>query len=325
MSARAATSAEPGDPAHRLTAFGLDVVCDRPLAGSHRSSDESPSGHPSTRIHSMSAADLEAAWGESGERVFEPRSPDGRTRFTVDRTARHYRLWLEDFGRYVITHDGRQIGCLPGEVAADMQERVLFAQALPVAATLQGLEVLHASAVHGRGGAAAFVGASGSGKTTLATRLVLDGAGLLTDDVLAVEVDTRVLVHPGPPFMALHRDDAALMEGGPAALGEVIGSSDKLHVARATPHRPQPLRAVYHLRRGETSQITPLGAEALHLVLGHAFVPYVMTPGRLRRHLELAELVSTDVEQFELQTPTGGLGSDTVTMVAGHLRARGLA
>jgi hypothetical protein len=325
MSARAATSAEPPGTAHRLTAFGLNVVCDRPLAGSRRSSDESPSDHPSTRIHSMSAADLDAAWGEAGKRVFEPESPDGRTRFTVDRTARHYRLWLEDFGRYVITHDGRQIGCLPGEVAADMQERVLFAQALPVAATLQGLEVLHASAVCGPGGAAAFVGVSGSGKTTLATRLVLSGAGLLTDDVLAIEVGPRALAHPGPPFMALRRDDAALIDGAPGALGAVIGSSDKLHVARATPDRPVPLRAVYHLGRGAKPQITPLGAEAQHLVLGHAFVPYVMTPDRLRRHLELAQVVSTQVEQFELQTPEGGLGSATVTMVADHLRARDLA
>lgn len=324
MSARAATSEPPGTT-HRLTAFGLDVVCDRPLAGSRRSSDESPSDHPSTRIHCMSAADLEAAWGEAGERVFEPESPDGRTRFTVDRTARHYRLWLEDFGRYLITRDGRQIGCLPGEVAADTQERCLFAQALPVAATLQGLEVLHASAVCGPGGAAAFVGASGSGKTTLATRLVLDGAGLLTDDVLAVEVGPGALAHPGPPFMAIRRDDSALIDGARSALGAVIGSSDKLHVARDTPDRAVPLRAVYHLARGATLQITPLGAEAQHLVLGHAFVPYVMTRERLRRHLQFAELVSTSVEQFELQTPEGNLGHETVTMVLGHLRARGLA
>jgi hypothetical protein len=324
MSARAATSEPPGT-AHRLTAFGLDVVCDRPLAGSRRSSDESPSDHPSTRIHSISAAGLEAAWGEAGERVFEPEFPDGRTRFTVGRTAEHYRLWLEDFGRYLITRDGRQIGCLPGEVTADMQERFLFAQALPVAATLQGLEVLHASAVCGPGGAAAFVGASGSGKTTLATRLVLDGAGFLTDDVLAVEVGPGGLAHPGAPFMALRRDDAAVIDGAPGALGAVIGSSDKLHVARATPDRPVPLRAVYHLGRGATLQIIPLGAETHHLVLGHAFVPYVMTPDRLRRHLQFAELVSTSVEQFELQTPEGSLGPETVTMIADHLRARGLA
>lgn len=332
---RAPNAAGPPPRAvHRLTAFGLEVRCDWPLTGTEdESSGAAGAGHPAgaaagprpiTVVQRRPSSELDASWTEPAERVFAPEFPDGRTRFTVERTDRHYRLWLEDYGRYLIDRHGSWIACERDGTDRAVQERFIFAQALPVAAVLQGYEVLHASAVCGPQGVAAFVGASGAGKTSLATRVVLRGAALVTDDVLAVELRSPVLAHPGPPFMALRHDDAALLGSAAGRLGRPVGASDKLHIARSTPPGPLPLRSVYHLRRGPTTAIRALGPEVRHLVLGHAFVPYVMTPERMVGHLRLAELVSAEVQQWELQTPEAGLTDATVQTVAAHLREHGV-
>lgn len=311
---------------HELAAFGLRIRSDLPLAGSRPARRGSPATPtmPTTTIARLAPEGLAAAWSGPGERIFEPEFPDGRVRFTVDRGDRHYRLWLEDFGRYLVSLDGTWIGCESAGVARDVQERFIFAQALPIAAVLHGYEVLHASAVHGPAGAAAFLGPPGSGKSAVATRLVVRGAGFLTDDVLALDLrHTPPLAHPGPPFMALRASEAGMVGDAPDRLGPQIGSSDKLHVARATPPGPLPLRSVYHLARGADRVIVPLDDRSRHLTLGHAFVPYVSTPTRLAGHLQAAAAMSRHVDQFRLQTPAAGLDQHALGMIEEHLRARG--
>lgn len=54
---------------------------------------------------------------------------------------------------------------------------------------LRGHVVLHASAVDVGGVAVAFVGATGMGKSTMAALMCADGAALVTDDVLRLDVD----------------------------------------------------------------------------------------------------------------------------------------
>jgi hypothetical protein len=304
-----------------LRAYGLDVESDWPLTGAV----PQPHGLPraATRVCRLSGDDFAAHWDRSAQRVFEPEFPDGRIRFTVDRSPDHYQLWLEDFGRYLIAGDGAWIGCEDGSAAPDVQERFVFAQALPIVAVLHGREVLHAGTVCGPAGAAAFLGVSGSGKTTLTAHLVLRGARFMTDDVLALEArDGDILAHPGPPFMAIRPQDAWM--AGDAQVGRTVGSSDKLHVARDVPEQAVPLRALYYLARGGDVAITPLDDDVRRIILGQAFVPYLATPDRLLRHLELGQLVDQRVEQFRLQTPTGGLDDPTLEVLQAHLRDRGV-
>lgn len=311
----------PRPAAHRVRAFGLEIESGWPLTGSHPASPGDAARPPATRVTALDADAFAARWAGPGERIFEPEFADGRRRFTVDRGAEAYRLWLEDFGRYLVARDGGWIACEQGATPAGVQERFVFAQALPVAAVLHGYEVLHAGAVCGPAGAAAFVGPSGTGKTTLTTRLLRRGARLMTDDVLALEVTGAApLAHPGPPFMAIHRSDAG--ETGPD-LGPEVGRSDKLHIARAVPDRPATLRAVYHLARGPSYALTPLDDAARHAILAHAFVPYLRTPERLLRHLEIGEQLNRHVAQFRLQTPPGGLDDGQLDRVHAHLTERG--
>jgi hypothetical protein len=308
----------------RLAAYGLTVECDRPLTGATpvQSGARLPD-HPATEITMLSRDVFSAAWETAAERVFEPESSEGQPRFTFDRASRHYQLWLEGFGRYLVATDGSWIGCEQDGAPRDVQERFLFAQALPVAAVLHGREVLHAGAVCGRAGAAAFLGHSGSGKTTVTGHLVLRGARFLTDDVLALGTEGGdAVAYPGPPFMAIRPQDAWMV--GDEQVGRAVGASDKIHVARRVPGGPVPLRVIYYLARGPDCRITPLDDAVRRVILGQAFVPYLATPQRLLRHLEIGQLVNERVAQFRLQTAQGGLDDTTLGLIDAHLRERGV-
>src|SRR5207248_1369448 len=115
-----------------------------------------------------------------------------------------YRIYAPRYGRHLVSSDGTRIVSALPNVAPWRWQRLLFAQALPLAATLQGLEALHASAVELGGKAFAFTAASGTGKTSLAMHLVARGATFLTDDVLAVEARVGALIaHPGASTLSV--------------------------------------------------------------------------------------------------------------------------
>ena len=308
---------------YHLAAFGLNIKCDWPLPGSSAHPPATARSLPTTSVRVLLPEHWDAAWGEHAERIFEPEYPDHKTRFTVDRTARHYLLWFEGFGRYVVAIDGTEVGCQPGVASRDQQERFLFAQVLPLAAVLQGYEALHASAVCHEGGAAAFVGRSGAGKTSLASRLVARGAGFVTDDVLALESRQAVpIAHPGPAFMAVPNEDRSLIPSASGRLGTAVGGSDKIHASPRTVGRELPLRALYYIEPGPRFEIAPLDGVDARRVLATAFAPYLMTSARLRRHLELAHLVSIYVPQFGLQIPRTGHSVPILEALETHLYTR---
>lgn len=71
---------------------------------------------------------------------------------------------------------------------------------------LRGHPVLHASAVQIGDAALAFVGASGMGKSTTATLMCADGARLITDDVLRLDLESgRALCHLGATELRLRK------------------------------------------------------------------------------------------------------------------------
>jgi hypothetical protein len=83
------------------------------------------------------------------------------------------------------------LGALRVHVPPDADDELpslMAGSALAMLMTLRGICVLHASAVEVAGGVVAFVAGSGMGKTTVATLCCAEGARLVTDDVLRVEV-----------------------------------------------------------------------------------------------------------------------------------------
>jgi hypothetical protein len=324
MSLRQHPQADAAPGGYTGRAFGLRVDSQRPLAGFRPSTADGRTGGPATRVALLSGAEIDAVWQADAELVYAPPTGDGGIPFTVERTANHYRFWLEGFGRYVVSADGTFVGCERGGATPAQHERFVVAQALPVAAVLQGFEVLHASAVRSGAGAAAFAGPSGAGKTTLAGGLVLRGADFLTDDVLAIEPgDDGPLAHPGPPFMAIRPAHAAAMTDAGGRLGDGVGATDKVHFSPPGGGQAAPLSAIYHLEPGDAVAISALADAGPQRILGLAFVPYLMSPQRLIRHLALGQLLS-HVAQFRLQAPRTGLSDVLLDAVEAHIRQIGL-
>jgi hypothetical protein len=320
------------DGAYRLTAFGLNVECDWPLPGSALAPAQLARDLPSTVIRRLPADEIDLAWVQPGEPVLSPAPDAAEANYSAERTAQHYRFHIEGFGRYVVGIDGTSIACELAGAPRDQQERFVFAHALPLASVLQGYEVLHASSVSDGGGAVAFVGASGAGKTALASRLVIRGAEFVTDDVLALELrDGEVLAHPGAPFMAVRTEDRGVIAASGGVLG-TVGTTDKVHVSPPKLSGTTRLSALYHLEAGPDRDassdrgvaIAPLEGTDPRRLLAAAFVPYVMTPARLRLNLDIAQILGSRVAQFRLQTPRTGLTDAVLDALEAHMHELGV-
>ncbi len=324
------TTAPPADPAltgarWRLPAFGLRISCAWELPGSMRHAGPETAADPATSVGLLSSEEMDAAWSPPARRIHEPPYPDGRRRFTVDRDDQAYRLWFQGFGRHLVTLDGRGAASERGPVSRDRRTRFLFAQVLPLAAVLHGYELLHASAVVGRAGVVAFAGPSGSGKTSIASRLVVGGAQLVTDDVLALRRDRdRLIVAPGPPFMAISGTDETLIAQAAGRLGATAGESDKLHLSPPAAGEAMPLRVLYHVEPGDRLAILDAGPGDAREALGGGFAPYVQTPDRLLRHLDVAALLNSTVTRFVLQKPRDADLDAVAAAVDAHHRRFGL-
>lgn len=85
--------------------------------------------------------------------------------------------------------------------------------ALSFVLIMRGHAVLHASAVQFGDAALAFVGRSGMGKSTMATLMCADGARLITDDVLRLDLDkTPPTCSLGPTELRLRKAAAELSQ-----------------------------------------------------------------------------------------------------------------
>ena len=307
---------------HLTTAFGLRVECDWPLPGTEEVSGEQKLSPPTVRVRRVSSEAIAAAFETLGEDVHEVRFADGTVWFNLSRTADAYRFWVRDYGRHVISADGQLVDSDRGD-SRDRRERFVAAHGLPIAAVLQGYDVLHASAIAGPDGAAAFAGASGLGKTTLASRLIMRGAELVSDDVLTVEPrDDGLVAHPGLPFMAIRSEGMPRISDADR-LGATVGASDKVHVSPPTHLGELPLRVMYHLEAGPALEISPLGVGELRRLLGLAFMPYLMTSDRLSRHLEVAQLLGATVAHFRLRSPRGRV-DEMLDLVESHMHHEGV-
>jgi hypothetical protein len=273
--------------------FGLDVLSARELS-LLRGATAPPTGRRLTLSILGPAAGTE--WPAQSELISEERDREGTLIYEI-RTHPHrgYLIAGPAYGTHVLSADGRQLSCVPGEIPDAVWQRLLIAQVLPFAAVLRGLEVLHASAVAFDGGAVAFAGPSRSGKTSLALECCKLGGTFLADDVLTVEVgDGAVLAHPGSPLAGLDRAEAQRTATG-AAERQVIGENEReLLVSVAPGARIAPLSATFFLRRSNDGpsrvQFQPVTNAATTLASTFNFL--LAGPERLLRLLEVSALIA---------------------------------
>lgn len=308
------------------TAFGLSLQPTfrvhglRPTAG-----DPARQGTMTVRC---GREDELAEWSDGRSvALYGRRGTDGRVVASIYRHPRHgHRLFAEGFGTYALASELDELVCVPpaGVQAWDWQ-RFLTGHALPLAAILSGLEVLHASAVAIDGKVIALVGGSGAGKTSLALHLAARGGRLFTDDALSVELsDGDLVAHPGAAvanLCAAERGRLAQLTG--AEVGIVVGADGAdLRVVVDCETRPLPLGAVYFIDRP-----VPDGglrferANTSQRLLGSTFNLSIRDADRLRRHLDISAALVQRARSFRVAVPASAGAGAVAAAIACHAAA----
>jgi hypothetical protein len=309
----------------RGTAFGLAIDADFAIPGLHGSH----AGRllPTTTLTLGDEQALARAWRPaepSARRVSEERFRGDEPGRTIDAHPEvGYRLFARYFGSCLVSPDGARLLCVPPPIRSWRWQRFLVGRCLPLAAMLRGYEVLHAGAVEIDGGIVAVIGARGAGKTSLTLHLVLQGAGFVTDDVLALETHgPGLLAHPGFGVVNVRAvEDERLGERDRAALGALLGQTgrDKRHYALAPVDGPRRLRTVYFLLPGDgrsRATIATLDAPDPRRLLTSTFIHETRPREHLAGLLDVCAKLSDAVPMFEV---TIGADEDAATL-AGRMR-----
>jgi hypothetical protein len=303
----ASPEAPAGATRLRSRAFGLAVEHERGLVGL-------PGGAGAGRgtATAIEVAAPGATQEPIGEEVRMVCDPDGEIALAVHRDeGQAYLLSLPGIGAYRVAADGLLVTCFPAAGAADwLWQRAIVNQVLPLAATLRGLEVLHAGAVGLDGRVVAMVGHPGAGKSSTTLNLVLRGATFFTDDALAIErVDDGLVAHPGAGVANFPRSERELMAAGePERLGSVVGGAGayKSLLAVEREEGPLPLGGLYFLRRGASGARTrfePVADAGASLLLGSTYVLSVRSRRRLANQLDLCAAIAAQTPIFDVHIP----------------------
>jgi hypothetical protein len=271
----------------------------------------SPLSAEPTRVR-LDPLELERRWASAAhaaERVRELR--DGDTVLLTVELAPHagYLLHAPGFGRILIAPDGCELVCAP-EPDNSQWTALLPAQALPLAATLRGFEVLHASGVVLGGRAALFTGPPGAGKSSLAAALLRRGAAeLLSDDTVALQLrgDGALVAYPGAALLQLRAaEHERLSTRERALLGPPTTFLDKQRYSQSVAASPAPFGELFLLERSAHGPpIERIEAVDPFALLASTFNLSVRMPERLTRHLDLAVALAASGRIHRLRVRPG--------------------
>jgi hypothetical protein len=308
------------------TAFGLSLAVDPRIdipgipnvdgAGAGEL-DASPSegpisalaSQPPTRVR-LDPAELERRWSgaeSTPERVRELRNGETVLLSVELAPPAGYLLHAPGFGRILVAPDGTELLCDPEPGGAEWST-LLPAQALPLAATLQGFEVLHASGVVLHERAALFAGPSGAGKSSLAAALLRRGAAMLSDDTVALQPREGMLIaHPGAALLQLHSiEHERLSAHEHAVLGPPETFLGKQRYSPSVSASPAPFGALFLLERSTHGpSVERIEAVDPFALLASTFNLSVRTPERLTRHLDLAVALAATERVYRLRVQPG--------------------
>ncbi len=184
-------------------------------------------------------------------------SPDGG--WSGMRGTDAYFGW-EGVGTFRVGPRGISVDPSP-DVTPERLRIFLLGAAMGVALHLNGLLVLHGSAVVLNGGAVVFLGPKGSGKSTMAGSLVARGHDLITDDVVAIDLSkSEPFVRPGFSQLKLWPEAIDAIGVGENTYPKLHPDFEKrdVRVEGQFTNAPVPLRAVVLLTKSDTVQLEEL-------------------------------------------------------------------
>lgn len=173
----------------------------------------------------------------------------------------------------------------------------------------RGHLVLHASAVAIGGSAVAFLGGKGFGKSTTAAALYAEGYAVLSDDIVALDVESMEFptLYPSFPQLKLWPEAAS-------SLGFVVETLPKLHpefekrarqVNRDFSSDPLPLRSIFVLAEGDRLEIETLrDQEAFIELVRHSYAVRLLEPtSTASRHFRQCRRLVDSVTIKRLRRP----------------------
>lgn len=206
---------------------------------------------------------------------------------------------------YQVSTDGLEVVQYPAPgISESTLEHLFLNQVLPLAQSLQGELIFHASAVSLDMGAVAFLGQSGQGKSTLAASFAASGQAFLTDDGLRLERRSDgYWVRPSHPSIRLWSDSRDALIHADAVLSPPVQFTQKSRILSdeqlAACREPMPLRRMYFLGEGAPDDVviepmTP--REALFGLVNHSFMLDTSTAKVLARHFDaLSQMASLPI------------------------------
>lgn len=223
---------------------------------------------------------------------------------------------------------GRLITFTPFEgVTHDMISPNILGGCMSVILRQRGFLVLHASSVAIQGRVVAFLGHSGWGKSTLAAALHSYGYSVITDDVLAINLEDveNPKVIPSFPQCKLSPQAAEALGKDPASLKELYAHSGKRAYNFQTGFQKEqlPLHSLYLLSRGESHSITPLNfADTFAYLVSHSRAMDILQDTQsLRTHFQQCTQLLKQISYYRF-TRKPGLEElpDLVRMVEEHVK-----
>jgi hypothetical protein len=308
-------------------AFGLRLSADFAAPGLLSVFPCADTGEPgAAQLRLTTERAIAEVWhAEEASPLWHQRAPDGRVGMCIDSHPKAgFRIVREGYGTYLLPVGGRTVLVAPPRGPAWRWQRYLVGQALPLAALLQGLEALHASAVELGGGAVAFIGNSRGGKTSVALNLALRGAPFLADDVLAIDSapsGAAVRAYPGAGLTSVRFAEAERV-GLPRLreLGDILGKDDEAYRVAVRPAAGlRRHRALYFLKRSPGRPGVHLEVVAQPppgLVLAGTFNFVLRTPERLSTQLETHALLARSVRIVRAHISEKASAGDVADAVA---------
>ena len=287
----------------RSHAFGIGIRASFQVPG--LPADDPADSLPITHLDLLEQREIDEAWHpDSAERLVEETFDDELPDRTIDFDEElGYRLYARDFGLALINPNGDRVLCAsPEGRRTGGWQRFLVGRVLPWAALLRGREVFPRQRGPGRRASDRDHRPSGGGKTSLALRLVLRGAGFITDDVLALEpAPDGINAHPGANIAAVRPAEKAQIDSDDwRRLGKVLGTSGKTYVEVNRQPKSLPLDAIYFLRPQKKGDMAIEGGVDARELLASTFILSVASPQRLAMLLDLCGEISSSVSLFRL-------------------------
>ena len=213
-----------------------------------------------------------------------------------------------EFGRKIVIEPA------PG-IADDIIRPGILGPIFSLMLRQRGLLAIHASCVDINGEAVGFIGNSGWGKSTLANAFYNQGYPLLTDDVMAIQVneasESHPITFPAYPSVKLLPDAAASLGYDFDELSVINSALLKRnnHLAGRFPQKPLPVNRIYALEKiaAPDHEVQGLSSQdALVELIRHSRVTNLLTtPEFTSAHLRQCTQLIKKVPVYRLRRQKG--------------------